>query len=334
MSSTAVIINEFGEGGLDHELVESSSEDLVLLQSGCLCCTIRSDLIETLRSLFFKRARGDIPPFDRLVIETTGLADPAPILHTFMTEGLIAASFRLDGVVVTVDAAAGMATMDRHLEAVKQAAVADRILLTKCDLADESVLRTLESRLKTLNPAAPIIRTLRGAINPAQILEAGLYNPKSKTLDVQRWLNAEAYIQPPGPHHGHGDDDCPSRSDRADNRHAHDPNRHDAHIRSICVIFDKPVDGDVLDRWLDALLLLRGPNLLRIKGIINVLGLKGPFIIHGVQHVFHPPVMLNKWPSKDRRTRIVFITRDIDEAMLRQTFTLATHAASPNVPVT
>ena len=341
MVKTVVVVNEFGDVGLDHELIESSTEDMILLQSGCLCCSIRGDLIETLRNLFLRQVRGEMPPFDRVVIETTGLADPAPIQHTLMRDPLISARFRLDGVITTVDAATGSATLDRQIESVKQAAVADRLLLTKTDLVDAAVTVRLERRLRVLNPAAPIIRVSNGEVEPSRLFDAGLYNPKTKSLDVQRWLQAEAYlVSGPGHDHGHHhhgdhdhqdhhhdpghDHDGPGTDHAAHHHHdhVHDVNRHDDHIKVVCLVMDAPVKGDAFDRWLDALLLLKGPDILRVKGIVNVEGLLGPLIIHGVQHVFHPPVAMKTWPGADRRTRIVFITRDIDEAMLRDTWKL------------
>ncbi|WP_420347649.1 CobW family GTP-binding protein [Pelagibius sp.] len=329
LAKTLVIINEFGETGLDHELVERSSEDMVLLQSGCLCCTIRSDLIDTMRSLFLRRVRGEIPEFDRVVIETTGLADPAPILHTLMTDPLIAARYRLDGVITTIDAANGQQTLDRQVESVKQAAVADRLLLTKTDLVEPDAVAALIQRLSALNPGAPVIRTINGTVDPAKLLDAGLYNPKTKSLDVRRWLNAEAFSNTNHhhheahhePHHDHGHG-VHHGTDSHD--HHHDVNRHDDHIKAVCLTLDDPIPGDSFDRWLEALLLLKGPDVLRVKGIVNIQGLKGPFVVHGVQHIFHPPVMLKKWPGKDRRTRIVFITRDLDETALRNTLKIFT----------
>jgi len=227
-----------------------------------------------------------------------------------MTERSVASRFRLDGVVATIDAAAGQNTLDRQPEAVKQAAVADRLLLTKTDLVDKKAVRALEKRLRVLNPAAPLLRVLNGAVEPAALFDAGLYDPRTKSLDVQRWLNAEAYkAHHPHSHEGHG------------HHHQHDVNRHDDHITAACFTFDEPLAADPLELWLRSLLLLKGPDLLRVKGILNVAGLSGPVVIHGVQHIFHPPEVLKAWPSADRRSRIVFITRDFDESMLRDTMT-------------
>ncbi len=186
MEETAVIINEFGEIGLDHLLVEKADEDTVLRNSGCLCCSVRGDLIDTLRNLFKRRVRREVPAFRRLVIETTGLADPAPILHTLMNDPLLVTRFRLDGVLATVDAVTGGATLDQHEEALKQAAVADRLLITKIDLAEDTAVATLEARLGALNPAAPRHRVAHGEIEPACLFNVGLYDPESKSLDVRR----------------------------------------------------------------------------------------------------------------------------------------------------
>jgi G3E family GTPase len=313
MANVVVIINEFGEIGLDHELVERATDDMILLQSGCLCCTIRGDLIDTLRSLYGKRSRGEIPAFDRVVIETTGLADPAPVLQALMTDGLVVGRFELDGVITTVDAAVGDATLDRHIEAMKQAAVADRILLTKTDLVDDRTWEGLERRLRALNPAAPIHRPVAGAVDPQLLFHAGLRNPATKTIDVQRWLQEDKY----GQRGSHGHDHA-----------SHDINRHDEHIRSISLVIEEPVPGETLDNWLRSLMQFRGPDLLRFKGIVNVAGMPAPLVLHGVQHVIYPPIALKAWPSDDRRTRMVFITYDIDEQTLRGSLEQLTQEAT------
>ena len=342
LNRTLVIINEFGAIGLDHELMTHSEEDIVVeMSSGCLCCTIRGDLVRTLRDAigrfagegkpWWRFAGKSKPWFDRVVIETTGLADPAPVIHTLMTDPVIARQYRLDGVITTVDAATGMTTLDRQIEPVKQAAMADRLLLTKTDLVEPETLAALIQRLNALNPGAPIIHTINGAVDPAKLLDAGLCNPKTKSLDVERWLNAEAFNDAEHHHHeshheAHDahehEHDTPHGAD--DHGHHHDVNRHDDHIRAVCLTLDDPIPRDAFDRWLETLLLIKGPDVLRVKGIVNIQGLKGPFVIHGVQHIFHPPVMLKKWPGKDRRTRIVFIARDLDEAALRDTLKMFT----------
>lgn len=314
MEETAVIVNEFGEIGLDHLLVEKATEDTVLLNSGCLCCTIRGDLVDGMRDLYKRRAKREVPPFKRLVIETTGLADPAPILQTLMTDPLLSNRFRLDGVVTTVDAVNGDATLDSQMESVKQAAVADRILVTKSDLAEETVRHSLEARLRSLNPAAPIHETVEGVIDPALLFNAGLYNPEKKSPDVQAWLKAESYKEGHNGHehdghgHGHGHD-----------HHHHDVNRHDESIRAFCLTYDKPLDWDRFNSWVEMLITLYGGNILRIKGMLNVDGIDQPIVIHGVQHVFHPPVRLADWPDESRDSRIVFIVRDLKPEMFEHT---------------
>lgn len=322
MKDTAVVINEFGEIGLDHELVEAAREDTILLSSGCLCCTIRGDLIDTLRRLYKQRERGEIPTFRRLVIETTGLADPAPILHTLIGDPLLGAFYRLDGVITTVDAVNAMSQLDRQIESVKQAAVADRLLISKSDLIAAADLDLLEKRLRDLNPAAPIHRVSHGRIAADQLFNAGLYNPETKNLDVRNWLRAEAYqttMTDIAARHDHHDDDHRHHNHETyagPDRHDHDVNRHDDHIRAFCLTQSAPLDWDKFVTWIEMLISTQGSNLLRIKGILNVIGEEKPIAIHGIQHLFHPPVVLPDWPSAERISRLVFITRDLDAAFL------------------
>lgn len=314
MDKAAVIVNEFGEVGLDHELMVAGAEDMVLLNSGCLCCTVRGDLVNTLRDMMMLRLREDVPSFDRVLIETTGLADPAPILHTLMSDQLVTNYFRLDGVITTVDAANGADTLDKQFESVKQVAVADRLLVTKTDIADAATRDELESRLAAANPAAPRITVVDGDVDPAMLFNAGLYDPQTKTPDVEGWLRDESYGGGGDQHdHGHGD--------HGHGDHGHDVNRHDDHISSFCVTYDEPLRLDALEQWFDTIMMLKGPDLLRIKGIVNVAEMDRPVVIHGVQHVFHPPAVLDAWPSDDRRTRIVFITRDVERKTIEDTLT-------------
>ncbi|SDC49709.1 CobW family GTP-binding protein [Belnapia rosea] len=297
LAETAVLINEFGEIGLDHLLVERLDGDTVLLNAGCLCCTVRGDLVRALRDLATRIDGGQA--IRRVVVETTGLADPAPILQTLMSDPLLLARFRLDGVVTLVDAMAGMATLDVQMEAVKQAAVADRLVLTKTDLAAPAQVEALEARLRALNPGAPLLR----ADAPAEaLLDCGLYDPDGKHPDVRRWLDAEAFAAQ-GHHHHH---------------HHHDVSRHDARIHSFCLTFDEPLPWDGLATWLEVLTMTRGESVLRIKGILNLEGQERPVAIHGVQHLFHPPAMLERWPDEDRRSRLVFILRDLDRATVEK----------------
>ncbi len=304
---TAVIVNEFGEIGLDHLLVENATDDIVLLNSGCLCCTVRGDIAETLLNLFVGRANGKVPHFVRVVIETTGLADPAPILHTLISDPLVAARYSLDGVVTTVDAVNGAGTLDRQPEAVKQAAVADRLLLSKTDLADTSALRGLRARLAVLNPSAPLVPVAHGEVDPALLFNLGFYDPQTKSVDVQRWLRDEAFAAERDSGHDHDHD-------------ALDVNRHDDRIRAFCITRDEPISWAALSTWLDALATMRGDDLLRLKAIVALSDRPGePVVVHGVQHLFHPPVLLPQWPSDDHRTRMVFITRDLPREAIEKT---------------
>ena len=299
LADTAVLINEFGEIGLDHLLVERLDGDTVLLNAGCLCCTVRGDLVRALRDLAARIDQGHA--IRRVVVETTGLADPAPILQTLMSDPLVLARYRLDGVVTLVDAATGMATLDAQPEAVKQAAVADRLVLTKDDLATPEQRAALAARLRALNPGAPLLTARHGEIAPAELLDCGLYDATRKHPDVRRWLDAEAFAA-----HDHG-------------HHHHDVSRHDARIHSFCLTFDEPLPWDGLSTWLEVLTMTRGESVLRIKGILNLEGHDQPIAIHGVQHLFHPPVKLAAWPDgDDRRSRLVFILRDLDRATVEK----------------
>ena len=332
MARTAVVINEFGEVGLDHLLVAKASENMVLMDSGCLCCTIRGDLVDTLRDLFLKRVKGEIPEFDRVVVETTGLADPAPIIHTLMSDPLLAARFRLDGVISTVDAVHGSNQLDRQPESVKQAAVADRIVLTKTDVATPNATLALVQRLGTINPAAPVIPAAHGDVDPKQLFDAGLFNPETKSPDVARWLKEEAYRDEHHDHghdhhdhdHGHNHDhehdhDCGPDCGH-DHHHHHDANRHDDHIRAFCMVVDEPMGWNSFVDFMEALIATGGENLLRIKGLLNVKESELPVVVHGVQHMFHPPVRLDEWPSDDHRSKIVFITRDLGQTVIEPLF--------------
>ncbi len=318
MADTAVIINEFGEIGLDHLLVESATEDAVLLQSGCLCCTIRGDIADTLTDLFVKRVKGRVPYFTRAVIETTGLADPAPVLQALFSDPIVAERYMIDGVVTTVDAVNGAGTLDRQPEAVKQAAIADRLIVTKADLCEPAVLAALEARLAALNPGAPLLHAAHGAIEAHELFDLGLFDPRTKSVEVTRWLQDEAVAAHADEHDdGHG-------------HHHHDVNRHDERIRAFCIIRDKPMSWAALSGWLDALASMRGEDLLRLKAIIAIADRsEQPVVLHGVQHLFHPPVLLPEWPSDDRRTRIVFITRDLPQEMIEASLKAFEEADQP-----
>jgi G3E family GTPase len=309
LADTAVIINEFGEIGVDHLLVEQVDDGVVLLSTGCLCCTMRGDLVEALERLTRNLDNGRAT-FSRVVIETTGLADPAPVLHTTMVHPYLVLRYRLDGVIAVVDAVNGADTLERHPEAVKQAAVADRIVLTKVDLvgADRAfALHTLTQRLRSLNPAAPILDAAAGEAVAARLFDCGLYDPATKTPDVRRWLAAEAYADASGadPH----------------GAHAHDPNRHDAHIRAFCLSTHAAIPASTFEMFLELMRSMHGPKLLRMKGIVKIAETPDtPVVVHAVQHLMHPLARLPAWPDADARTRMVFIVRDIDPRTISELF--------------
>jgi G3E family GTPase len=325
LANTAVLINEFGDVGLDHLLVETLRDEIILLNAGCLCCTVRGDLVNALRTLFLKRVRGEVPHFQRVVIETTGLADPAPILHTLMTDPLISARYRLDGVVTLVDAANGQATLDAQPEAVKQAAVADRIVLTKSDLVSPPRIAELRERLRGLNPGALIVSAADGAVAPTFLLDLGPFRPDAKIEAVAGWLNEEAFAQTQGngdAHHDHGG--------HGHHHNHHDPNRHDERIKAFCLTFEQALNWNGFGMFLEMLIATQGERLLRIKGLLNLVGQDRPLVIHGVQHVFHEPVLLPAWPAgDDRHSRLVFITRDLDRAVIEQGIRAFEQAATP-----
>jgi G3E family GTPase len=297
LAGAVVIINEFGEVGIDHLLVSTPAENMVLLDTGCLCCTVRGDLIQTLTDLHAKRASGAIPAFEHVVIETTGLADPVPILQTVVADESLRGIYRLHDVVTLVDAVHGYAQLDTQPESLKQAAVADALLITKTDIAARETVEALKQRLRNVNPGAELHEVVRGDIDPGIFLHGNLYDASTKAPDVERWLKERAYS-----HHSH----------------RHDVNRHDTHIRAFCLYRDAPIRRAGLVMWLDMLAGLRGANLLRVKGLLNVEG--EPVVIHAVQTVVHEPVTLHAWPGEDRRSRLVFIARDMEREEIEGTF--------------
>ena len=309
-SDTLALINEFGEIGLDHLFIEKIDGDMVLMSSGCVCCTIRGDLVTTLEDLLRRLDNGRIRPFRRVVLETTGLADPAPILHTIMSHPYLLLRYRLDGVITVVDAVNGEATLDAQEEAVKQAAVADRIVVTKTDLPEGAArLASLETRLRALNPTARILVAAKSEATPAALLDCGLYDPQTKSLRVREWLNAEALQEAHEHEHEH--------EHHRRGHHHHDVNRHDDRIRAFCFSHDAPLTPASFDIFIDLLRHTHGPRLLRVKGIVALADDPArPVVIHGVQHVFHPPHRLDAWPDEDTRTRIVFIVKDFDEGFV------------------
>jgi G3E family GTPase len=281
MGETAVIVNELGEVGIDHHLLRRVDERTVLLPSGCVCCALRGDLADELRDLLARRDAGEIPAFGRVVVETTGLASPAPIVATLLSEPLVKHHYRLEAVVTTVDAQHGL----RHEESVSQAAAADRLVITKTDLADPAVVTT---RLRRLNPAAPIVESVFGDVEPSALFDGGEHDPRD--LDY---------------------DESPE--------HAHE-------VRALCVTFDEPIDWTAFGIWLTMLLQARGQDVLRVKGLVDV-GTDGPVVLNGVQHVVHPPEHLPEWPDEDRRSRLVFIGRGLEQLALRRSLLAFERAA-------
>ncbi|MFG1237076.1 GTP-binding protein [Xanthobacter autotrophicus DSM 597] len=306
LADTAVLINEFGEVGLDHLFVRSVEEGIVMLSSGCLCCTVRGDLVAALEDLLRGRDNDRLPPFSRVVIETTGLADPAPVIHTLMTHPYLGLRYRLDGIVCVVDAVNGDATLDAHAEAVKQAAVADRIVLTKTDLVtDTEALDALRTRLHRLAPGAKIVDAAAGEATAAALLGAGLFDAQTRIPDVARWLAAEdvaaaqAEVDPSGL----------------------DPNRHDSRIRAFTLATDAAIPAATLDLFLELLRATHGASLLRMKGIVKLAEEpETPVVLHAVQHVMHPPARLPGWPDDDHRSRLVMIVRDLDPQVIARLF--------------
>lgn len=306
MGETAVIVNEFGEIGLDHELIEKSDENTILLGSGCLCCTVRGDLVDTLGDLSVRRLKGEVPPFKRVVIETTGLADPAPILHTLMSVPVVG-RYVLENVITTVDMVNGSNTLIEHKEAVKQVAIADRLIITKSDLCEANETDKLAAELRVFNPAAPMTRVVDGDIDPEDLFGSCRFDLETKSDDVREWLRAEEY------------DDHAAE-------HKHDVNRHSDSIASFCLTFTEPLNWSTVALWLDSLVASQGAKLLRVKGILDVTDIPEPLVIHAVQHLFHPPVRIKAWPAGRRESRIVFITRDLPRSEVEDAYKKAESA--------
>ena len=312
MANTAVVINEFGEIGLDHALAARSDDTIMVLENGCLCCTVFGDLVTTLNNLFHAREDGAIPRFDHVVIETSGLADPSPLIQAFLSDPTLAGLYRIGTVVATVDAVNGPHTLDEHIESVRQVALADHILLTKLDLIDqakaEAAGAALSARLRRLNPAAKISRIDDAGLDVGRLLRAETSDPADPKADMRAWLNAAAY-QDDGHHHDHDED-----HDHAHREHDHH-GLHDRDIASFCFVREDPIPREALRLLLDALQQNLGPALLRVKGLINVAEEPGrPAVIQGAQQLLHNLTWLERWPDSDHRSKIVFITQGFDRA--------------------
>lgn len=301
MSRTAVLINEFGEVGLDHLLVQQVDEPVVLLESGCICCTIRSDLSSALRDLLGRRDRGEIPAFDRVVIETTGLADPGPILYTLLSEPVIQHHFRLGNVIATVDAVNAALHLANNPEGVKQVAAADRLLITKTDLAEPAQVAAVRQVLAQINPSAEVWDALQDPWDADALLEV---RPPARSV-----IPEVTHFSAAAPE---------ASSVTAAQPYVRALRQHSADVASFCLVLEQPLDWTAFGIWLSLLLNRYGNDVLRVKGILQVQGSDAPVFINAVQHIVHPPQHLERWPSQDQRTRIVFITRGMDHARLRR----------------
>ncbi len=298
-SNTAVIVNEFGAIGVDNELIAKSDDNTIELTTGCLCCTVSGSLVDTLQDLMIRQRRGEIKNFDSVMIETTGLADPAPVIQALMTSPVVG-EYRLCRVITTVEAPQGLSTIKDYPEAMKQAAVADDIIVTKMDLSKDHGAAT-RSSLRTLNPGAAFHEARPDAIPVILSLEdGGSYDVAVRADNVQQWLNVEAF-------------------DDHDHHHAHG-NAHDSGISSFVLSFDGPMVWQEVAAWLDALVIAHGPQMLRVKGILNIEGRDQPIVVQAVQRLFHPPFALEKWPDDRPQSRLVFITNKISEAYVREVY--------------
>jgi G3E family GTPase len=293
---TAVIVNELGEVAIDHHLLRQVDERTIVLSSGCVCCSLRGDLADELRDLLVRRERGEIPAFRRVVVETTGLAEPAPIVATLVSEPALRHRYRLESVLTTVDAAHGLSELEHHPESVKQAAAADRLLVTKSDLTGPGELELLEERLAALNPAAPILEARFGEVEPRLLFGNGHREAARLVRRAPEPADSEA-------HAGHGG------------------------VRSFTLTFDEPLDWTAFGIWLTMLLQARGEDVLRVKGLVDAGG-PGPVVLNGVQHSVHPPVHLDAWPEGERRSRIVFIGRGLERQALLRSLAAFSRAAA------
>lgn len=333
MQDAAIIINEFGDVSIDHLLVERSGDGIIELAEGCLCCTVRGELVDTLAQLMDGIQTGKLKKVNRVVIETTGLADPAPVMQSIIGNPVIAQNFSLNGMVTVVDAVNGLTTLDNHPEAVKQVAVADRLVLTKRKLAEAPQVSDLTARLNALNPRATVEDGDKGDWSAVSLLENGLYDATDKIGDVSRWLGEEAahdHSDHDDDHHHDDDDD-----DDDHHHHHHDLNRHSASIRSFSIVHDTPIDPMALEMFVDLLRSAHGEKLLRMKAIVQLSDRpERPLVLHGVQSIFHPPQRLAAWPDPaDQRTRMVLITNDLPETFVKDlfgAFTGAVHIDRPD----
>ena len=314
LADTAVIVNEFGEVGIDHLLVEASSDGVIELSDGCLCCSVRGELVDTLAELIERVQTGRIASLRRIVIETTGLADPVPVLQSLMAHPVLMQALKLDGVVCAVDAVTGPDGLDRHAEAVRQVAVADTVLVTKTDMADAAALADIEARIAAINPQARLLRNDAGVGAAALLAGAG-----GEALAQRLAGQGDMHVHDHGDHHGHD--------------HAHRHHHHKSSIRSFALTHDQPVDMATIGMFLDLLRSQQGERILRMKGIVWVSQDEArPVVVHGVGALLHPPVRLEARPGGKRETRIVIIGDGLDEAYVRRIFDAFLGRAAVDTP--
>jgi G3E family GTPase len=305
LNDTAVLVNEFGEVGLDHHLLESATESTLLLENGCICCAIRGDLKDSMRDLFDRRERGDIPAFRRVIIETSGLADPVPIAYTILTEPVLQHHFRLGNVLATIDAVNGLSQLADFDEPVKQVAIADRLIITKTDIADQAEVSKLRMALQRLNMSAPILDSNVDDLSPDQMITQDIHDPNGKGEEIE-YILSTANIRNDAPDHSHT-----------------------SGVNSFALIYDVPLDWTAFGIWMTMLLNQHGDKVLRIKGMLNVADIQAPVFINGVQHVVHPPVHLERWPDDDRRSKLVFIVRGLEQAAIENSLAAFNNLANP-----
>jgi len=309
----AVIVNEFGEAGLDHDLIEAVENEVVLMQSGCLCCSIRGDLSMTIARLLAQREAGALA-FDRIVIETTGLADPGPILQTFAADPMLRRATRLDGVVTVFDAVNGPSTLDQQFEAVSQVALADLVILSKTDRVRGSEAAAAEARLRAINPTAKVLRASHGDFDHTAMWEVTGLRPTVSMQEAIRWTTPETFPEPQPAADPLGN--LTGLQAKPASKAAFTP--HDSEITSVSIRLEAPVDDALFDKWFDTLLAFKGRDILRVKGILFLKSIETPFAFHGVQHVFDAPVPIKTWDKNDRCTRIVLIGRNLDGAEIER----------------
>ena len=338
LAGTMVLVNELGEIGIDHHLVEHASESTLLLENGCLCCAMRDDLKTALKDLHSRRARGEIPRYERVVVETTGIADPVPIAYTLLAEPVLQHHYRLGNVVTVVDAVNAPVQLERLVESVKQVALADRLVVSKLDIAGPGALGALRPRLMALNPGAPIVDAASPGLDPVELMIADIHDRQSKRHEVERWMRSirDAAVEDA---HGQGlatpmacqwPDSPRSPESRAAIDTANTGHQsHPTPITARCFTFDAVLDWTAFGVWMSMLLHRHGDRVLRMKGLLNVAGVPGPVLVNGVQHLVHPPAHLDRWPDEDRRSRLVVISNGLGRQEIERSLRAFNALANP-----